>query len=65
MPDRRLRRIVYRIPTSPSAVPETQVQIILDSAPIAIEITPATTQHEVPIATRVTTLRRREPMEVE
>jgi hypothetical protein len=53
------------MPIRPSAVPETQVQMILESAPIATAITPATTQHEVPIATRVTTLRRREAMEVE
>jgi hypothetical protein len=46
-------------------MPETQVQIILVSAPIATATTPATTQHEVPIATSVTTLRRREAMEVE
>jgi hypothetical protein len=46
-------------------MPETQVQIILESAPTAIEMTPAATQHEVPIATRVTTLRRRVVMEVE
>jgi hypothetical protein len=50
---------------SPSAVPEKQVQMILGSEPIATAITPATTQHEVPIATRVTTLRRRVPMEEE
>jgi len=46
-------------------VPETQVQINFESAPEASAITPAAAQHEVPIATRVTTLRRREPMEVE
>jgi hypothetical protein len=53
------------MPISPRAVPEIQVQIILESAPAANAITPATTQHDVPIATRVTTLRRREPMEEE
>jgi hypothetical protein len=53
------------MPIRPSAVPETQVQTILDSEPIATAVTPAATQQEVPIATRVTTLRRREPMEVE
>ena len=45
----------YLVPMTPSPAPDTQVQIILLSAPTARAITPAVSQAIVPIATRVTT----------
>ena len=53
------------MPIKPSAAPLMHVQMILASAFTASAITPAITQQQMPIATRVTALRGRVVMEVE